>query len=222
MCVVLKTLVITVSACYMCKTSLTRNPAVKNMKKLGLGIFLFFVAIAMNSVVASAAKNQPNDKVLNMLTKLAYSQVPAKIKDRKTGKMIDLNKKNPKSIVIPVDDARRVIRVGYISGKAQLCGEEAYQIALYQSMMKAETKSGKWSPAQLVYINKLHLMTVMMTTGQIAVKQGELTDSERDAAKKEVTAALKKKITKKKNCAAKEIKEIKTIIEKFVDDNKKS
>ncbi len=192
------------------------------MKKLGLGIFLFFVAIAMNSVVASAAKNQPNDKVLNMLTKLAYSQVPAKIKDRKTGKVIELNKDDPKSIIIPIPDARRIIRVGYISGKAQLCSIEPYQIALYQSMMRAETKSGKWTPAQLVYINKLHLMTVMMTTGQIAVKDGALTDAERDAAKKEVTEALKKKLVKKSKCSAKQLKEIKSVIEKFVDDNKKS
>ncbi len=190
------------------------------MKKLGLGIFLFFVAIAMNSVVATAAKKQPNDKVLNMLTKLAYSQVPAKIKNRKTGKMIELDKNNPKSIIIPIPDARRIIKVGYVSGKAQLCNIQPYQIALYQSMMKAETKSGKWNQAQLVYINKLHLMTVMMTTGQIAVKDGALTDSERDAAKKEVTAALKKKVTKKSSCSAKQLKEIKTTIENFVDANK--
>ena len=197
---------------------LTRNPAVRDMKKLGLGIVLFFVAIAMNSVVASAQKNQPSKRVINYLSKLALVQVPNKIKDKNSGKIVEINKKDINRVVVPEQDAIRIIKVGHLSGKAQLCGEVAYQVANYQALMKAERAKNKWTPAQIIFINRLHLMTVLMTTGQLSISDKPSTEAERASIAKKLAEQSKKEF--KKNCPAKEVTQIKKDIEAFVDSTK--
>lgn len=167
----------------------------------------------MNSVVASAQKDQPSEKVIKMLTTMAYSNVPGKIKDKKSGKEVIIDKKKPNTILVPIEDARRVIKVGYVSGQAQNCGLEAYQIANYQTMMNVERKKKKWTPGQLLFINRLHLMTVMMTTGQVRV-------SEKSKPKEQVIKENQAALKKKKSCPAKQTAQIKKTIEAYVDANK--
>jgi hypothetical protein len=61
------------------------------------------------------------------------------------------------------------VRVGRLSANAQICGLAEEQAANYQTLMKREIAKAKWSDQQTLYISQLHLFTVMMLTGKVAV-----------------------------------------------------
>jgi len=84
-----------------------------------------------------------------------------------TGKIIRVNKDKFEEVKLPLDAAREVIRVARISGQAQLCEMGEAQTANYETLMEREAARGKWTDQQLVFINKLHLFTVMTMTGQV-------------------------------------------------------
>ncbi len=186
------------------------------MKKIGLGIALIAVVV-FNSSLLMAQEAKISAKTLKLLTQMAFSHVPEKTTD-KSGKEIKIDKSNPDKILIPAIDAVRVIRVAYNSGRAQNCGEEAYQVANYQTMMDAERARKKWSVPQLIFINKLHLMTVMLQTGQYKVAEGGI----KNKSEKEVLKDFQKNKPKKKTCSKDELVKMKKDIEKFVFETKKA
>ncbi len=122
-----------------------------------------------------APKKQPSDKVVKRLMTMTYQMLPnqkAVAEDAKGDVILDKSK--PKEIFIPSEDARRIIRRAYLTGKAQACDLRDLQVANYRDMMKTEIASGKWSSKQLYFINQLHLVTVMLQLGNIkAVKKGD-------------------------------------------------
>ena len=68
---------------------------------------------------------------------------------------------------MPLDVAREVIRVARLSAYAQLCDLPEEQRANYQTLMRREEARSKWSDQQMLFINQLHLFTVMMMTGKV-------------------------------------------------------
>jgi len=78
-------------------------------------------------------------------------------------------------VLVPTDVAAEVIRVGRLSAHAQVCNLGTEQGENHASLMKREFQKKKWSDQQMVYINQLHLMTVMLMTGKVKVveKGGE-------------------------------------------------
>jgi len=78
-------------------------------------------------------------------------------------------------VLIPLDVAREVIRAGRLSAHAQVCELAQDQSDNHKSLMRRHVRSKKWTPQQLVYINQLHLTTVMLLTGRIRLveKQGD-------------------------------------------------
>jgi hypothetical protein len=72
-----------------------------------------------------------------------------------------------------MDVAREVIRVGRLSAHAQICNLSDHQIINHRSLMKREEDKKTWTDQQLVYINQLHLTTVMLLTGRIRVVEKE-------------------------------------------------
>ena len=79
--------------------------------------------------------------------------------------------------------------------------------------MNVERKKKKWTPGQLPFINRLHLMTVMFTTGQVRV-------AEKSKSKEQVIKENQAALKKKKSCPAKKTAQIKKLIENYVDANK--
>jgi hypothetical protein len=73
-----------------------------------------------------------------------------------------------------MDTAREVIRVARMSAYAQLCELPEEQRANYQTLMRREADK-KWTDQQMLYINQLHLFTVMTLTGkvQLVEKDGD-------------------------------------------------
>ena len=68
---------------------------------------------------------------------------------------------------VAIDVAREVIRAGRLTAHAQMCELPNEQVQNYQSLMRREDGKKKWSEQQMIYINQLHLATVMMLTGKI-------------------------------------------------------
>jgi hypothetical protein len=114
-----------------------------------------------------------SEKSVLSLMRYAWAMVPQKFTTPQ-GKVIEVDKSKPSDTVVPIDTAREVIRVGRMSAYAQLCELPEEQRANYQTLMRRE-EGKKWTDQQLLYINQLHLFTVMTLTGkvQLVEKDGD-------------------------------------------------
>ncbi|MDX2289333.1 MAG: hypothetical protein NW217_11000 [Hyphomicrobiaceae bacterium] len=134
------------------------------MNKAGIGIVC---ALAVAAAAATTAVAQElSEKSVKTFMNYAWSLVPSQFTPP-SGKTIVIDKKKKDEILIPVDAAREVIRIGRLSAHAQICDLKAEQVCNYQSMMRREVDKKSWTDQQLVYISQLHLTTVMMLTGKI-------------------------------------------------------
>ena len=70
---------------------------------------------------------------------------------------------------LPLETARDVIKVGYMSAQAQLCELWDDQAANYDALMAIEQAKKKWTDQQLLYITTLHRMTIHMAAGKLKV-----------------------------------------------------
>lgn len=169
---------------------------------------MFGAALAVSLVAqtaAPAAAQELSERSLATFMQYAWQLTPSKF-TRPDGRTIEIDKKKRDEVVVPVDIAREVIRVGRISAHAQVCelGEE--QIANYRSLMLREEGKKKWTEQQLIYINQLHLTTVMLLTGKI-----KLVDREGD---KEVVVEEGKSNTQ--TCSDEHRKKIAQMIDTYV------
>ena len=102
-----------------------------------------------------------------MLMQYAWVMTPAKFTTPK-GKMIEVDKNKPKDVMVPIDIAREVIRVGAAVGlcpAVRAAGGAARQLP-DPDAARARPKD-KWTDQQILYINQLHLFTVMTLTGKV-------------------------------------------------------
>ncbi len=164
----------------MLKANLLKN-FILSVSFIGLWAFMGGSVMA----AGEASKKQPSDKVVSRLMTMTFQMLPdnkAVAEDAKGDVILD--KKKPKEIFIPSEDARRIIKRAYLTGKAQACDLRDLQVANYRDMMKTEIASGKWSSKQLFYINQLHLVTVMLQLGNIkATAEGEKVKPEKTKVK---------------------------------------
>jgi|EndMetStandDraft_5_1072996.scaffolds.fasta_scaffold17099_1 hypothetical protein len=130
------------------------------------GLGLWTAALATAPAGANAQKAQMSDKTVLVLMDFAWALTPAEF-TTETGKVVKINKDKFEEVKLPLDDAREVIRVARVSGQAQICEMGEAQTANYEALMERESARSKWTDQQLVFINKLHLFTVMTMTGQV-------------------------------------------------------
>ncbi len=142
------------------------------MKKAGTIIIGGMVAALL--MASPAAAEQLSEKSVRTFMSYAWSLVPQRFTPP-NGKPIIIDKTKPDEVMVPLDVAREVIRVGRLSAHAQICDMAEVQRDNYRSLMKRESLKDKWTPQQMVYISQLHLTTVMLLTGKIkvTVKDGD-------------------------------------------------
>ena len=138
------------------------------------------------------------------LMRYAWGMVPEKF-TTPLGKTILVDKSHASEAIVPIEIAREVVRVARMSAYAQLCELPEEQRANYQTLMRREEAKAKWSDQQMLFINQLHLFTVMTLTGkvqlverdgdkQVVVKEGKpvktetCTDTERKKIQDQVMA----------------------------------
>lgn len=171
-----------------------------------LGLALAATVVMLGGAPVKAQGKELSEKSVALLMQYAWALTPPKFTSP-DGKTIEVDKSKPKEVIVPLDTAREVIRVARLTAYAQLCELPEEQRANYQTLMKREEAKAAWTPQQLLYINQLHLFTVMTLTGKVAImeKEGEkqvvvqdqkaaktasCTDTERDRVKAQITAYI--------------------------------
>lgn len=174
--------------------------------KAGLALLLIAALIGGSPAKAQPQGKELSDKSVLTLMQYAWGMVPNKF-TTPLGKVIEVDKSKPSQAIVPMDTAREVIRVARLSAYAQLCDLLEEQRANYQTYMRREEASKKWSDQQMLFLNQLHLFTVMTLTGKVAlvekdgdkrvvvqeskpVKTESCTDTERNKVKEQIMAFI--------------------------------
>src|SRR5262244_2487637 len=145
-------------------------------KAANQGVALVCASAVVAALVgpAFAQNKELSDKSVLTLMCYAWGMVPEKF-TTPLGKTIIVDKAHASESIVPLDVAREVIRVARLSAYAQLCELPEEQRANYQTLMRREEAKSKWSDQQMLFINQLHLFTVMTLTGKVQLieKDGE-------------------------------------------------
>ena len=140
------------------------------------GVALLWAGAFMCAVAgpAFAQNKELSDKSVLTLMRYAWGMVPEKF-TTPLGKVIVVDKSHASDSIVPIEMAREVIRVARMSAYAQLCELAEEQRANYQTLMRREEGRSKWTDQQMLFINQLHLFTVMTLTGkvQLVEKDGD-------------------------------------------------
>ena len=170
---------------------------------LAVGTMVCLICLCTSGI--SAAAQQLSDRSVQTIMDYAWSYTPGKFTPP-NGQTVFIDKKNREKMVVPVAKGREVIMAARLTAHAQICDLPEDQVRNYHSLMLRERQSNKWSPQQLVYINQLHLTTVMMLVGklQIVEKKGEK------------TVSVKEGQSNIKTCTAEQRTKVKELIAAYV------
>lgn len=158
------------------------------------------VVLAGTAALATASmagEGELSDKSVQIIMEYAWSMTPQQF-SKKDGTVIIVDKQKRDQAMVPIDVAREVVRVGRISAHAQACNLPEDQTLNHRSLMKRELEKKKWSDQQELFINQLHLTTVMLLTGKIKLieKDGdkEVVVDEKQAPQQTCTEEQKQKV----------------------------
>jgi hypothetical protein len=134
------------------------------------GVALVWAAalLAGAAAPALAQSKELSDKSVLTLMKYAWGMVPHKF-TTPLGKTIEVDKTKASESIVPLETAREIIHAARLSAYAQLCELAEEQRANYQTLMRREEAKAKWTDQQILFINQLHLFTVMTLTGKVAL-----------------------------------------------------
>lgn len=177
-------------------------------KGAGAGIGAILMLAACGGP-ASAQNKDLSDKSVLTLMQYAWSLVPNKFTSP-DGKVIEVDKSKPSEVVVPMETAREAIKVARLSAYAQVCDLIEEQRANYHTFMKREEAKAKWTDQQLLFINQLHLFTVMTLTGKVKLV-------EKDGDKEVILNSDKPE--KAPTCTDTERKKVETQIKSYVAAN---
>lgn len=169
------------------------------------------VALAVGLVAGAAVAQELSETAVKKYMDYAWNLTPNQFTSPK-GEVTVIDKKQREANTVPVATAREVIMAARLSAHAQLCDLKAEEVANYHSLMYREKdrKDGdkpKWSPQQIIYINQLHLATVMLLTGKLKVVQKE--------GEKEV--AVEESKTNTPSCPPEQRAKVKEAVKAYVD-----
>ena len=131
------------------------------------------IALCLWAAPASAQNKDLSDNSVKSLMNYAWALMPGPKVTTQDGKEVLIDDSKRQDIMVPLDAAREIIRVGRLSANAQTCGLGEEQSANHATLMKREREKKKWSEAQMIYINQLHLFTVMLMTGGVKLVENE-------------------------------------------------
>lgn len=154
------------------------------------------VAVAAWAVVAAAPgkAQELSQQSVETLMEYAWQITPERF-TKPNGQTVEIGN-DRKAVDIPLPDAREIIRVSRLSAHAQVCDLKEEHANNYRTMMAREAVKKKWTEAQMVYINQLHLVTVMMLTGRLKLiekEQGKEPQVVEDNVGKQVTCTAEQR-----------------------------
>ena len=119
-----------------------------------------------------AQEKEMGQKSVETLMDYAWAITPDRF-TKPNGVTVDIDRNNRKAVEVPLETAREIIRVGRLSAHAQVCDLKEEHAANFRTLMVREAIKKKWSEPQFVYMNQLHMVTVMLLTGQLKVIESE-------------------------------------------------
>src|SRR5262245_21644605 len=175
------------------------------------GVALAWAAALLAGAAAPglAQTKELSDKSILTLMKYAWGLVPQRF-TTPLGKTIEVDKTKASESIVPLDTAREIIHAARLSAYAQLCELVEEQRANYQTLMRREEAKAKWTDQQILFINQLHLFTVMTLTGKVALVE---TDGDKQVVVQEGKPA------KAGTCLDTERKKVQEQIMAFVNTN---
>ena len=194
--------------------------SIKQLTVILVGIGFLASGAITKAEAKEEAQKSINDKTVNFLMKTAFTLMP-EVYTGPDGKKITFDKKKPKEILIPLDDARRIIRVGYRSAQAQKCDLKVMQTLNHNAMVKYESVFKNWSDKQKLYILRLHLFTIQFMTGSNLVED-IATVQKRVENNKDNLKALIPKDLKKLTCPEKDRKKVVAEIDTYITQVKQA
>jgi hypothetical protein len=179
----------------------------RNMMRAGVrGAVTIATVLALSG--GAAAAQQLSEEVVKAYMNYAWSLTPHKF-TRPDGRSIEIDKKDRSRVEVSIEIAREVIMAGRLSAHAQMCELLEDQVNNYRSLMKREAEKKKWTEQQMIYINQLHLTTVMILSGKIKLVE------QQDGGKEVVLEESKS--TDAKTCTDEQRKKIKELIAAYVN-----
>ncbi len=106
-------------------------------------------ALALILTAASATAQELSDRSVKTIMTYAWSYTPSKFTPP-SGKTVFIDKKNREKMIVPVANARQIIKVGRLTAHAQICDLREDQVKNYSSLMLRESRSKKWSTRRAV------------------------------------------------------------------------
>ncbi len=163
-----------------------------------------------------------SDSAVRVMSTFALSILPDKVPGP-NGQMVKLDKSDPNKYLIPLDDARRVIRVATRSAYAEVCQLLELEKDNYNAMMRAEQTRQTWTPDQMMFIQALHTFATSYFAGNVKIteqadagKAGSLAKESAAAANNAANGATTTITTKKLECAPGQKEKVAAAITSFV------
>jgi hypothetical protein len=178
----------------------------RDMMRVGVRAAAAFVAV-LALAAGAAATQELSEKSVKAFMDYAWSLTPHKF-TKPDGRSIEIDKKDRSKVDVPIEIAREVIMAGRLTAHAQMCELLEDQVNNYRSLMKREDEKKKWTEQQMIYINQLHLTTVMLLTGKIKLVE------QQDGGKEVVLEESRS--NEAKTCTDEQRKKVKELISAYV------
>jgi len=138
----------------------------------GMAAVLAFAGLTTTSGRVWAQQPELSQKSVETLMEYAWAITPDRF-TKPNGQTVEIDRANRKTVEVPFEAAREIIRVGRLSAHAQVCDLKEEHALNFRTMMARENNKKKWSEAQMVFMNQLHMVTVMLLTGQLKLIERE-------------------------------------------------
>jgi hypothetical protein len=161
-----------------------------------------------------------SDSAVRVMSTFALSIVPDQVPAGPGGQMVKLDKSDPNKYLIPIDDARQIIRVATRSAYAEVCQLPELEKANFDAMIRGEKLRG-WTAQQMMFIHALHTFATSYFAGNVKITESDAGQSG-DLAKEGAAAANAAKgaattiTTKKLECAPGQKEKVTAAINTYV------
>jgi hypothetical protein len=117
-----------------------------------------------------------SDRAVRVISTFALSIIPDKVPAGPGGQKIKLDKSDPNKFLIPLDDARLVIRVATRSAYAEVCKLPELEKANVEAMLRTEKQRG-WTSEQMMFIHALHTFATSYFAGNVKITESDADQS---------------------------------------------
>jgi hypothetical protein len=128
-----------------------------------------------------------SDSAVRVMSTFALSVLPDKVPDA-NGEMVKLDKSDPNKYLVPIEDARRVIRVATRSAYAEVCGLLELEKDNFQAMIRTE-RMRAWTAEQMMFMHALHTFATSYFAGNVKITTQVEDEKGKSLAKEGAAAA---------------------------------